>query len=111
MIVLISGRAEADLAQIYAELATRYEIGAAERFRVRAETALRLLAQYPQIGPHPGWATRHKRLRFWIVSKTNYLIYYEALENSISIERVLDGRRDVHRIIELEIEEPPDESD
>ena len=30
----------------------------------------------------------------------NYLIYYEAHETEVSIERVLDGRRDVRRIRE-----------
>jgi hypothetical protein len=30
----------------------------------------------------------------------NYLIYYEPREADFSIERVLDGRRDVRRIIE-----------
>ena len=38
-------------------------------------------------------------------------IYYEVLGNSISIERGLDGRRDVHRIIELGVEEPPEGAD
>ncbi len=111
MRVFISGRAEADLTLIYANLATRYDIDAAERFRARTERALAQLAQHPEVGPHPGWATRHKRLRFWMISKTNYIIYYEPLEERISIERVLDGRRDVHRIIELGIEDAPDEPD
>jgi plasmid stabilization system protein ParE len=111
MRVLISGRAEADLARIYADLATRYELDAAEQFRIRAEKALALLEKFPELGPHPGWATRHTRLRFWVISKTNYIIYYERVEGAISIERVLDGRRDVHRIIELGIEEPPEETD
>jgi plasmid stabilization system protein ParE len=109
MTVLISARAEADLARIYADLATRYDIDAAERFRMRAERALAQLSQHAFLGPHPAWATRHKGLRFWIISKTNYIVYYEPLEDTISIERVLDGRRDVHRIIELGIEEAPDQ--
>jgi plasmid stabilization system protein ParE len=106
--VIISQRAEDDLVRIYAYLRTQYDLEAAERFRTRAEKALLQLGQHPEIGPHPGWATCHQRLRFWIISKSNYIIYYEALEEKISVERVLDGRRDVHRIIELGIEDDPE---
>jgi plasmid stabilization system protein ParE len=109
MRVVISRRAEDDLAQIYAWLTTRYDLVAAERFRVRAEKALTQLGQHPDLGPHPGWATRHKGLRFWVISRSSYLIYYESREDVVSIERVLDGRRDVRRMIELRIEDPPED--
>jgi plasmid stabilization system protein ParE len=109
MTVLISARAEADLARIYADLAIRYDIDAAERFRARAERALAQLGSHALLGPHPAWATCHKRLRFWIISKSNYIIYYEALQDAVSIERILDGRRDVHRIVELGIEDAAEE--
>ncbi len=111
MRVVISRRAEDDLAQIYTWLATYYDLPAAERFRVQAEKALTLLGQHPHLGPHPGWATRHKSLRFWVISRSSYVIYYEAREDEVSIERVLDGRRDVRRVIELRLEEPPEYSD
>lgn len=108
--VVISQKAEDDLARLYTYLRTQYDIEAAERFRIRAEKALLVLGQHPDIGPHPGWATRHQHLRFWIISKTNYIIYYESLEDKVSIERVLDGRRDVHRIIELGLEGEPEDA-
>jgi plasmid stabilization system protein ParE len=111
MTVLISARAEADLARIYAYLATHYDIDAAERFRARTERALAQLGEHAFVGPRPAWTTRHKRLRFWIISKTNYIIYYEILQDAVSIERVLDGRRDVHRIVELGIEDAPDDKE
>jgi len=63
------------------------------------------LVQNPQAGRHPRWATKHKTLRFWVISKTNFLIYYLPEENGVSIERVLDGRRDVARIMERGLEE------
>ncbi len=59
MRVVISRRAEDDLAQIYTWLATQYDLGAAERVRVQAEGALVQLGRHPRLGPHPGWATRH----------------------------------------------------
>ena len=106
MKVLISRRAEDDLAHIYGYIATRNP-DAAERFATEAEKALAQLARNPDLGPHPGWQTRHTRLRFWVISHVhNYLIYYERREDRISIERVLDGRRDVRRIIEQGIEHP-----
>ncbi len=107
MKVLISRLAEEDLAGIYAYVAARNP-DAAERFRREAEKALASLGRNPDLGPHPGWKTRHIRLRFWVISRFhNYLIYYEAGQNAVSIERVLDGRRDVRRIIEEGIEHPP----
>jgi plasmid stabilization system protein ParE len=109
MKVLISQRAEDDLARIYGYLATRNP-DAAERFKTEAENALALLGQNPKLGPRPGWHTRHTRLRFWVVSRFhNYLIYYETGKDGVSIERVLDGRRDVRRIIEKGIGYPTPE--
>jgi len=106
--LVISRLAEDDLAGIYRFLATEYDLDAAERFRVRAEKALLQLARHAELGPRPAWSTRHKKLRFWVISKSNYIIYYESTKDEVSIERVLDGRRDVKRIIELRIEHPPE---
>jgi plasmid stabilization system protein ParE len=106
MKVLISQRAEDDLARIYGRIAANNP-EAAEHFRAEAEKALNLLSKHPQLGPRPGWRTRYTRLRFWVISRFhNYLIYYEPGEDAVSVERVLDGRRDVRRIIEEGIEEP-----
>ena len=72
--------------------------------------ALALLADHPELGPRPGWETRHTKLRFWVISRFhNYLIYYEPKGTSVSIERVLDGRREVRRIMEAGGEDPPPE--
>lgn len=109
MKVLISQRAEEDLARIYAFIARRNP-EAAERFRMEAEKALTVLGRNPDLGPRPGWQTRHTCLRFWVISRFhNYLIYYESSRDSVCIERVLDGRRDVRRILEDGNEQPPPE--
>ncbi|MEY2407767.1 MAG: ParE toxin of type toxin-antitoxin system, parDE [Verrucomicrobiota bacterium] len=106
MKVVISRRAEEDLARIYASIAARHP-GAAERFRIEAEKALASLGRNAELGPRPGWKTRHTRLRFWVISRFhNYLIYYEPGQDAVSIERVLDGRRDVTRIVEEGVEHP-----
>jgi len=108
MNVRISARALYDLDIIYAALFSGKHSAAADRFLEQSRQAVEFLSQNPQAGPHPHWATRHRSLRFWVISRTNYLIYYFADEQGISIERVLDGRRDVARIMELREDDPPD---
>jgi plasmid stabilization system protein ParE len=106
MSVRISARARDDLAYIFAYICSHQGTEAGDRFLALAEHAVSFLVQNPEAGPHPGWTTRHKALRFWVISKTNFLIYYFADESGVSVERVLDGRRDVKRIVERGLEEP-----
>jgi plasmid stabilization system protein ParE len=106
----LSERARDDFAYIFAYISSRQGKEAGDRFLALAERAVLFLAKNPEAGPHPRWKSRHKALRFWVISKTNYLIYYFADESGVSIERVLDGRRDVTRIIERSLEEPEEES-
>jgi plasmid stabilization system protein ParE len=100
MNVRIGARARDDLHLIYAYICGRQGVQAADKFLALAREAVVLLVQHPDAGPHPRWATRHRALRFWVISKTNFLIYYLPEAYGVSIERVLDGRRDVKRIIE-----------
>ena len=103
----ISSRAQSDLDCIYAYIFACQGPTAADRFLELAQEAAGFLVRHPWAGPHPRWATRHKTLRFWVISRTNYLIYYLPREDGVTIERVLDGRRDVARIIERGMEDPP----
>ena len=102
----ISARARDDLDYIVACICARQGLAAGDRFLDLARQAVAFLVQHPAAGPHPRWATRHKALRFWVITKTNFLIYYFPEDRGISIERVLDGRRDVERIIEQGFEAP-----
>ena len=105
MKVLISQRAEDDLARIYSYIAT-HNPDVAERFKTEAERALTLLANI-RAGAAPGWETRHTMLRFWVISRFhNYLIYYEPRETGVSLNECSDGRRDVRRIMEEGVEDP-----
>lgn len=100
MKLAISRWAEDDLVHICGYIAARNP-DAAERFRIEVEKAFRLLTAHPEVGPRPGWETRHSKLRFWVISQfNNFLIYCEADSGKISIERALDGRRDVRRIMD-----------
>jgi len=104
MTVCTSARASDDLANIYAYILLHRGIESAERFLDSARRAVEFLAEHPDAGPHPQRTSRHKKLRFWVISNTNYIIYYFAERDHVSIERVLDGRRDVQRIIDLKKE-------
>ena len=102
----ISTRARDDLDHIFAYLSVTYGEPAADDFLDQAKQSIAFLVQNPEAGPHPKWLRRQKELRFWVISRTNYLIYYLPDEMGVSIERVLDGRRDVKRIVQHRREEP-----
>jgi len=104
----ISARAQTDLERIFARIYAGQGSRAADRFLELAQEAAGFLVQHPLAGPHPRWATRHRTLRFWVISRTNYLIYYLLDDQGVSIERVLEGRREVARIMDLGTEEPTD---
>lgn len=108
MKVRISTRAQSDLDRIYAGIYLQQGPKAADRFLELAKEATGFVVQHPLAGPHPRWATRHRTLRFWVISRTKYLIFYLADEEGVSVERVLDGRRDVARMMEFGLEDPPD---
>ena len=103
----ISAYEARDLDLIFARICVQQSEKAAERFLELARKSTQFIAEHPLAGPHPRWATRHRTLRFWVISRTNFLIYYFADEHGVSIERVLDGRRDVARIMERRVEDTP----
>ena len=105
----LSSRAKDDLDWIYAYIHGSLGVKSADRFLERAKRAIEFIVQNPYAGPHPHWATRHSTLRFWTISGTRFVIYYLPEEHSVSIERVLDGRRDAVRIMGSGIEEPPED--
>jgi|SRR5687767_5719703 len=105
MIVRTSARASDDLANIYAYIHARRGVQSADRFLDAARATVEFLAEHPDAGPHPQWTSRHKNLRFWVISRTNYIVDYFAEHDHVSIERVLDGRRDVKRIMNLKRED------
>ena len=102
----ISARATYDLETIFGGICAQQGIEAADEFLRLVRQAVGFLVQNPDAGPHPRWAVKHKTLRYWVISKTNFLIYYFHDEFAVSIEPVLDGRRDVRRIMEQSLEEP-----
>lgn len=77
---------------------------AARRFVTAARRTFEQLARQPEMGrqyqtPHP----RLQGLRIWrIRGFTRYLIFYRATEETVFIERVLYGGRDIARILDGE---------
>ena len=104
----LSARAKRDLEFIFAHICGQQSEKAAERFLALVRKSTEFISKHPLAGPHPRWATRHRSLRFWVISRTNFLIYYFADEHGVSTERVLDGCRDVARIMERGVEDAPD---
>jgi toxin ParE1/3/4 len=96
---VISERAEEDLAHVFAYIA-QDRPSSAEAFKSATEESFRLLATHPEIGPRVSFRTRHQGLRFWPINDfQNFVIYYVVEEDTVSIERVLDGRREVRRVL------------
>ena len=97
----ISEVAEDDLAAICAVIElNRPEV--AEAFRNSTEGTIALIVKHPEIGPCVRFQTKFKRLRFFPISGFHkYLIYYQILQDEVSVERVLDGRLDVQRLFNV----------
>ena len=110
MNVRISARAQHDLNSLFAYIDFHRGPEAATRFLHSAKEAASFVGSNPFAGPHPRCATKHGEIRFWVITRSNYLIFYFVDETGVSIERVLDGRRDVARILESGAEEPSDET-
>ncbi len=75
---------------------------AGTRFIPAARDSFERLAEHPEIGR--SYDTTHPRLqdiRLWRVRGfENYLIFYRAEEQTVFIERVLYGGRDIERLLE-----------
>ena len=73
----------------------------ARRFVTAAQATFARLAETPDIGHR--YQTTHPRLQHlhvWHVRRFNrYLIFYHATEQTLFIERVLHGARDIERIL------------
>jgi plasmid stabilization system protein ParE len=71
------------------------------KFARAVEKTLSLLAMFPEMGSP--WESNEPRLqgvRFQNVSRfRNYLIFYRMTEPGLYVERIVDGRRDLERIL------------
>lgn len=90
--------AEQDVDEIWEYLAIEREAPqAAERVKSDLFQAFELLASTPRAGHRRGDLT-DRRLLFWPVRKTYYVVY-RADTQPVIIVRVLHGKRDLSRIL------------
>jgi toxin ParE1/3/4 len=74
----------------------------AARYILSLRTALRLLADMPELGaPVSVRRRRLKRVRCWSVNRPfqNYLIYYRPLPNGIEVLHLVHGARDLDALL------------
>ncbi len=68
---------------------------AAERFCDAVEQALSLLQTHPQLGSKAGFRGAPV-VRKWVIQKfPNYLLFYEAREETVVVVRLLHGARNL----------------
>jgi toxin ParE1/3/4 len=93
--------ARRDMVDIVYHYINAGSLDSGRRFRVQAEATLRRLARMPGIGTHYDQEdTRLAGLRFFPISRfKNYLVFYRPTKNGIEVLRVLQGARDIHRIL------------
>ena len=99
--IVVEQAAEDDLVET-AMYILQNQPAAATRFIPAARASFERLAGHPEIGRN--YKTTHPRLqgiRLWRVRGfEKYLIFYRADEQTVFIERVLYGGRDLERILE-----------
>jgi toxin ParE1/3/4 len=89
--VSFTDAAKQDLRDIWRGLADYSGLSVADRTLANIESKLRLLSQFPSSGRIR--AELHPELRSYVAGE--FTIFYRILEATVSIERVLNGRRDI----------------
>ena len=101
--IAVERAAEDDLFEATVSI-QRNNPAAAQRFVQEARDTFERLADYPEMGRR--YQTTHPRLqelRIWRVRGfENYLIFYRISEETLFIERVLYGTRDIDHLLEEE---------
>jgi toxin ParE1/3/4 len=101
--IIVERAAEDDLFESTAYIQSNNP-AAAQRFVQAVRDTFERLADYPEMGRR--YQTTHPRLqelRIWRVSGfENYLIFYRTSEDTLFIERVLYGTRDIDHLLEEE---------
>jgi len=87
-------QAEEDAVDIWCYLSTK-SIEAADRFADRLDAVCITASHQPESGsPRPEFG---ETVRMLVID--NYVVLYKPLDEGIDVIRILDGRRDVDRIV------------
>jgi toxin ParE1/3/4 len=102
-------RADRDLDELAAYLASEASLSVAIRFLERARETLELIANHPEIGWHAN--LRHADLKsmriFRIRGFERTLIFYRPISNGIEILRVVHGSRNLRGLFRRRSEVDP----
>lgn len=105
-IVRKTPRAEQDLLAHYVYICERNP-QATDRLLQAVDDAFKLLSRFPGMGR--AWDSTSPRLagvRSWTIpSFRNYRIFYRPIRNGIEVLHVLNGGRDIRRLLENESDE------
>jgi toxin ParE1/3/4 len=85
----------ADFDGIYDYIA-RHNPGAAAQVLRSLDESIQLLSAQPKIGK----VLRHRRLRLWLLTHDDYLVFYRERSGVIEIVRVIHGRRNIPDIVD-----------
>ena len=103
--IVVEQAAETDLFEAVAYYRRDGSPATARRFVAAAQDTFAQLAQMPDMGRR--YQTDHPRLHHLHVWRVRgferYLIFYHATEDTLFIERVLHGTRDIEHLLEDEL--------
>jgi toxin ParE1/3/4 len=101
--IIRSQRAKLEIARIGDYIGQR-NIDAGLRFFDAAEDAFQRLADMPMLGALLDSSDpKAADLRVWTIRGfENYLVLYRALPDGIEVARVVDGRRDIEKLLRRE---------
>ena len=99
-VVIRSTAAKRDLTAHFVWLAGEAGVEVALRFLDAAKRSFDQLAAMPMLGPVKLREGRFAGIRMWRVSGfENVLVFYRPVTGGVSIERVIDAKRDYHRVL------------
>ena len=99
--VLRRAQAKRDLINHFVYLAEQANIDVARRFLKATDSACRLLAEMPELGPRRRFKRRElAKTRMWPVKEfREFLIFYEPIDGGIRVLRVIHAKEDYWRVL------------
>ena len=98
--VLIIADAQEDLFEIYKYVATHDSINKAEYLLTKLEETCYSLSTSPNRGHFPPELERIGVLNYKEIHFKPYRIIYQIIESEVLVHCVLDGRRDLHQLLQ-----------
>jgi len=72
----------------------------AEAFLIEFEYVTGLISQFPELGsPRYGFESDLSGVRFWLMKRFPYMIFYVEAEHGIDVWRVLHGNMDIPAVL------------